>query len=526
MSGLVVGADGLARCAWGASTADYLPYHDSEWGQPLRGDDRMFERLTLEAFQSGLSWITILRKRPAFRAAFADFSIPAVADFDESDVERLLSDAGIVRNRAKIEAAIRNARASLEVAEGLSDLLWSFAPAPRTRRPKSFAEVPAVTPESTALAKAIKKRGFAFVGPTTAYALMQATGMVDDHLRGCHVEVAPMSDPVIEVSDLRRSYVSRTGIGHRSSKVVEAVRGINFTVERGELFGLLGPNGAGKTTTIKMLITLLLPTGGSARVLGHDVVKDPRAVRRQVGYVFGGDRGLYERLSALDNLRYFAELYAVPPREQKARIGELLELVGLAGRERERVEGYSRGMRQRLHIARGLIHDPQVLFLDEPSIGIDPVGARELRQTVATLVEHGTTVLLTTHYMFEADELCDRIAVIAGGEIVAEGTPAQLKAGVADGRVVEIEVFGVGRPGAGRPARAGWRDVGAGRGARPGAGADRAGRGRTSRSRRPRSAAWPGFASDGSRPVSRRWRTPTSSWSAPVRRHEDRPCGC
>jgi ABC-2 type transport system ATP-binding protein len=251
-----------------------------------------------------------------------------------------------------------------------------------------------------------------------------------------------MTGPVIEVADLRRSYVSRTGIGHRSSKVVEAVRGIDFTVERGELFGLLGPNGAGKTTTIKMLITLLLPTGGSARVLGHDVVKDPRAVRRQVGYVFGGDRGLYERLSGLDNLRYFAELYAVPPREQKARIGELLELVGLVGRERERVEGYSRGMRQRLHIARGLIHGPQVLFLDEPSIGIDPVGARELRQTVATLVEHGTTVLLTTHYMFEADELCDRIAVIAGGEIVAEGTPTQLKAGVADGNVVEVEVFG------------------------------------------------------------------------------------
>ena len=252
-----------------------------------------------------------------------------------------------------------------------------------------------------------------------------------------------MSDPVIEVTDLRRSYVSRTGIGHRSSKVVEAVRGITFTVERGELFGLLGPNGAGKTTTIKMLITLLLPTSGTARVLGHDVVNDARAVRRQVGYVFGGDRGLYERLSGLDNLRYFAELYGVPARDQKARIGELLELVGLNGRERERVEGYSRGMRQRLHIARGLIHEPQVLFLDEPSIGIDPVGARELRQTVATLVDRGTTVLLTTHYMFEADELCHRIAVIAGGEIVADGTPAQLKAGVADGRVVEIEVYGV-----------------------------------------------------------------------------------
>jgi ABC-2 type transport system ATP-binding protein len=178
-------------------------------------------------------------------------------------------------------------------------------------------------------------------------------------------------------------------------------------------------------------------------VLGHDVVKEPRAVRERVGYVFGGDRGVYERLSALDNLRYFAELYAVPARDQKRRIGELLELVGLEGRENERVEGYSRGMRQRLHIARGLLHKPQVLFLDEPSIGIDPVGARELRATVATLVEQGTTVLLTTHYMFEADELCDRIAVIAGGEIVAHGTPAQLKARVVDGRVVEIEVYGV-----------------------------------------------------------------------------------
>ncbi len=247
---------------------------------------------------------------------------------------------------------------------------------------------------------------------------------------------------VIEVAGLERSYKARTGIRRGSAKEVHAVRGISFEVESGELFGLLGPNGAGKTTTIKMLITLLLPTGGSARVLGHDVVREAREVRRRVGYVFGGDRGLYERLSALDNLRYFSELYGVPAREQKERIGELLELVGLTGRERERVEGYSRGMRQRLHIARGLLHRPDVLFLDEPSIGIDPVGARELRATVATLVQQGTTVLLTTHYMFEADELCDRIAVIADGSIVASGTPAELKRGVVDGRVVEVEVYG------------------------------------------------------------------------------------
>ena len=248
--------------------------------------------------------------------------------------------------------------------------------------------------------------------------------------------------PVIEVQDLRRTYAARTGFRRSAKKDVEAVRGISFEVERGELFGLLGPNGAGKTTTIKMLITLLLPTSGSARVLGHDVVAEPREVRRRIGYVFGGDKGLYERLSGLDNLRYFSELYGVPAREQGPRIAELLELVGLTGREGERVEGYSRGMRQRLHIARGLLHRPEVLFLDEPSIGIDPVGARELRETVAALVSTGTTVLLTTHYMFEADELCDRIAVIAGGSIVAEGSPADLKARVADGHVVEIEVFG------------------------------------------------------------------------------------
>ncbi len=252
--------------------------------------------------------------------------------------------------------------------------------------------------------------------------------------------------PVIEVDALQRSYKSRTGISRKAAKEVHAVRGVTFHVEAGELFGLLGPNGAGKTTTIKMLITLLLPTGGSAKVLGYDVVADAREVRRRVGYVFGGDRGLYERLSALDNLRYFAELYGVPAREQRPRIGELLELVGLSGRENERVEGYSRGMRQRLHIARGLLHRPSVLFLDEPSIGIDPVGARELRATVATLVEQGTTVLLTTHYMFEADQLCDRIAVITDGLIVASGTPAELKRRVVDGRVVEVEVYGTAEP--------------------------------------------------------------------------------
>jgi ABC-2 type transport system ATP-binding protein len=248
---------------------------------------------------------------------------------------------------------------------------------------------------------------------------------------------------VVEAKELKRTYKTSTGVFRRRAIEVEAVRGVSFEIGEGELFGLLGPNGAGKTTTIKMLITLLIPTAGSASVLGYDVVKDAREVRKRIGYVFGGERGLYERLSGLDNLRYFAELYAVPPREQRKRIAELFELVGLTGREKERVEGYSRGMRQRLHIARGLLHDPPVLFLDEPTIGVDPVGARELRATIAALTEAGKTVLLTTHYMFEADDLCDRIAVINKGEIVAEGTPRDLKSIVADRTVIEIEAFGV-----------------------------------------------------------------------------------
>jgi DNA-3-methyladenine glycosylase I len=181
-----MGEDGLIRCAWGDSTPEYRVYHDDEWGQPVRTDDGIYERMTLEAFQSGLAWITILRKRPAFRAAFADFSIARVAEFGEADVARLLADAGIVRNRAKIDAALHNARAALDVPGGLAELLWSYAPPPRHRRPTS-GEVPPTTAESTAMAKDLRKKGFRFIGPTTAYALMQATGMVDDHLDGCHV---------------------------------------------------------------------------------------------------------------------------------------------------------------------------------------------------------------------------------------------------------------------------------------------------------------------------------------------------
>jgi DNA-3-methyladenine glycosylase I len=188
--GLVRGPDGRRRCAWGAGTPDYQAYHDLEWGRPVRDDDALFERMSLEAFQSGLSWLTILRKRPAFRAAFADFSIPAVAAFTERDAARLMADAGIVRNRMKVDATLHNARVAAGLPDGLAALLWSAAPAPRPR-PATRAAVPALTPESTALAKRLKKLGFKFVGPTTAYALMQATGMVDDHLAGCFVPPVP-----------------------------------------------------------------------------------------------------------------------------------------------------------------------------------------------------------------------------------------------------------------------------------------------------------------------------------------------
>jgi DNA-3-methyladenine glycosylase I len=186
-AGLVVGDDGRARCFWGGSTPDYAAYHDDEWGRPVHGDDKLFERMTLEAFQSGLAWITILRKRPAFRAAFAGFSIEKVAAFGEHEAARLMTDAGIVRNRMKIDAALANARVAADLPDGLSALLWSYAPTPRPPRPATRADVPASTPESKAMAKDLKKRGFRFVGPTTAYALMQATGMVDDHVAGCWV---------------------------------------------------------------------------------------------------------------------------------------------------------------------------------------------------------------------------------------------------------------------------------------------------------------------------------------------------
>ena len=180
-----VGPDSVARCAWVGDDAEYRRYHDQEWGRPLHGDRPLFEKMSLEGFQAGLSWITILRKRPHFREVFAGFDPAAIAVFDDSDVERLMQDAGIIRNRAKILATISNARLLLDMEPGGFDaFMWSFAPESWSR-PSTFADVAATTPESDAMSKALRKRGFRFVGPTTMYALMQSAGMVDDHVEGC-----------------------------------------------------------------------------------------------------------------------------------------------------------------------------------------------------------------------------------------------------------------------------------------------------------------------------------------------------
>ena len=243
-------------------------------------------------------------------------------------------------------------------------------------------------------------------------------------------------DLAIEVTDLARSFRKRKG-WWRSGEIVEAVRGISFNVPRGTIYGVLGPNGAGKTTTIKLLATLLLPTGGSATINGFDIVRDEHRVRSQLGVLFGGDKGLYNQLNAWENLRYFGRLYGMDDTVIARRGGELLERVHLHERASERVESYSRGMKQRLHIAKTLIHDPAVVILDEPTIGLDPGAAIGVRELIADLVpEH--TVLLTTHDMHEADVLCRELAIIDQGLIVAEGTPEALKASADVDRRVEI----------------------------------------------------------------------------------------
>ncbi len=250
------------------------------------------------------------------------------------------------------------------------------------------------------------------------------------------------TQPAIVVENIGRTYTSSKGVFKRTHKTITALDDVSLRVPHGELFGLLGPNGAGKTTLTKILTTILLPTSGRAEVLGLDVAKDFAKLRPRIGIIFGGERGLYWRLSGQENMEYFASLYKVPPAIAKERIPQLLERVGLAGREGERVEGYSRGMKQRLHIARGLIHDPDILFLDEPTIGLDPVAARDLRIVIRELQAAGKTIFLTSHYMFEMDELCDRVAVLKKGKILQIATPKAMKDIVADLEVVEVECYG------------------------------------------------------------------------------------
>lgn len=245
-------------------------------------------------------------------------------------------------------------------------------------------------------------------------------------------------DEAILCENLQRTFTQRSLMGGKRETV--ALRGLNLSVPRGSVFGLLGPNGAGKTTTVRILSTLLTPTGGRACVQGFDVMKQTSQVRRSIGFVLGGDRGLYGRLTGKENLEYFAALNHVEPRLASRRADELLEQVGLFDRRDTLVEQYSRGMKQRLHIARGLLTDPEVVFMDEPTIGLDPQVAQEVRSIIPQLAAQGKTVLLTTHYMFEADVLCERLALIDHGEIVASGSPSEIKQRVSQIRVIELQL--------------------------------------------------------------------------------------
>lgn len=238
--------------------------------------------------------------------------------------------------------------------------------------------------------------------------------------------------PIISVQNLKRTYHTKVGLMNQEKKIVEALKGINFDIYPGEIFGLLGPNGAGKTTTIKILTTLLAPTDGSAQVLGYETFGQEKHIRSKINFIFGGERSLYWRLSAEDNLKFFADLYKIPRREQPKLIDGLLDQVGLSHAKRHKVETYSKGMKQRLQIARALLNNPEVIFLDEPSLGLDPVGARELKQIVKNIANQGKTVLLTTHYMQEAEELCDRIAIINHGELIALDTVDGLKSRITE----------------------------------------------------------------------------------------------
>jgi len=261
--------------------------------------------------------------------------------------------------------------------------------------------------------------------------------------------------PAVETRDLvkifergRRTIWQRLRRDPDERDRFRAVDGIDLVVEPGEIFGLLGPNGAGKTTTMKMLATLLIPTSGTIRVLGIDPLARPREVRARLGAMLSGERSLYWKLTGRENLEYFAALYHVPPGETKARIANVLAAVKLTDRAEDYVERYSTGMRQRLALARALLPDPPLVVLDEPTVGLDPQASRDLRDRVRELKAQGRTVLLTTHYMEEADQLCDRVAIIDHGRIVALDTPAALKRTIRAEEVVHLEIGVSGDDGA------------------------------------------------------------------------------
>lgn len=245
---------------------------------------------------------------------------------------------------------------------------------------------------------------------------------------------SPTDDPII-VDNLVKIFPARRRSGQEDKRAVD---GVSFRVKKGEIFGLLGPNGAGKTTTIKMLCTLLLPTSGNAEILGEDILRSEREIRKRINLVSGGERGLYYRLTGRQNLSFFSDLYGISTLNRDIHIDGLLKLVGLQDAADVRVEDYSRGMKQRMHIARALVNDPDILFLDEPTIGLDPEISRDIRALVKKMANEGKTIVLTTHYMFEAEELCDRIAIISKGKIVALGTASQLKNLVKSSTVIEV----------------------------------------------------------------------------------------
>ncbi|MFL5803325.1 MAG: ATP-binding cassette domain-containing protein [Roseiflexaceae bacterium] len=263
--------------------------------------------------------------------------------------------------------------------------------------------------------------------------------------------IEPTRPNIVEVRELRKVFVKRAKTDApgwrrllpfcvRTTETFTAVQGINFSINEGEIFGLLGPNGAGKTTTIRMLCTLLEPTSGTATINGYDIVRQANLVRQHLGAMLTGERSIYWKLTGRENLEYFAALYHIPPLIARRRVAELLERLDLASRADELVERYSSGMKQRIAIAKALLANPPVLLLDEPTIGLDPQSARNLRELILEIKREERTILLTTHYMEEADLLCDRVGIIDQGRIIALDTPGNLKLSIKQLDVVQMEV--------------------------------------------------------------------------------------